>query len=70
VFENRVLRRILGHRRNKWWEAGEDFIMWSFITCTIHQYYHGEHVEEDGMGGACSTHGRDEKCIQYFGWKT
>jgi len=20
--------------------------------------------------GACSTHGRDEKCIKYFGWKT
>jgi len=20
--------------------------------------------------GACSTHGRDEKCFQYFGWKT
>jgi hypothetical protein len=22
------------------------------------------------MDWACSTHGRDEKCIQYFGWKT
>jgi hypothetical protein len=22
------------------------------------------------MSGACSTHGRDEKCIHYFGWKT
>jgi len=22
------------------------------------------------MGGTCSTHGRDEKCTQYFGWKT
>jgi len=21
------------------------------------------------MGGACGTHGRDEKCIQYSGWK-
>jgi hypothetical protein len=21
------------------------------------------------MGGAYSTHGRDEKCIQNFGWK-
>jgi len=21
------------------------------------------------MGGAHSMHGRDEKCIQYFGWK-
>jgi len=22
------------------------------------------------MCGACSTNGRDEKCIQLFGWKT
>jgi hypothetical protein len=22
------------------------------------------------MGGACSAHGGDEKCIQNFGWKT
>jgi hypothetical protein len=21
------------------------------------------------MGEACSTHGKDEKCIQHFGWK-
>jgi hypothetical protein len=24
---------------------------------------------EDEMGGACSTKGSDEKCIQDFGWK-
>jgi hypothetical protein len=39
------------------------------ITCTLHQIllrksYQGR------MGGACSTHGRDEKCIIYFGRKT
>jgi hypothetical protein len=22
------------------------------------------------VDGACGMHGRDEKCIQYFGWKT
>jgi hypothetical protein len=22
------------------------------------------------MSGTCNTDGRDEKCIQYFGWKT
>jgi hypothetical protein len=22
------------------------------------------------MGGACGTHGKDETCIQYSGWKT
>jgi hypothetical protein len=33
VFENRVLRRIFGPKR----EAGKDCIMRNFITCTIHQ---------------------------------
>jgi hypothetical protein len=33
--ENRVLRRIF-ERKRKWWEAGEDYIMRSFITCTLH----------------------------------
>jgi hypothetical protein len=37
VSENRVLRRIFGRRGRKWREAGEDFIMRSFITCTLHQ---------------------------------
>jgi hypothetical protein len=27
-------------------------------------------IKEDEIGGACSTHGRDEKYIQNFGGKT
>jgi len=27
-------------------------------------------IKEDEMSGSWSTHGRDDKCIQYFGWKT
>jgi hypothetical protein len=26
-------------------------------------------IKEDEMDGAYGTHGADEKCIQYFGWK-
>jgi len=26
-------------------------------------------MKKDAMGEACNTHGRDEKCRQYFGWK-
>jgi hypothetical protein len=36
----------------KWRETGENCIMRSFITCTLH------HVEGDETRGACSTHGR------------
>jgi hypothetical protein len=34
VFEKRVLRRIFGPKME---ETGEDCIMWSFITFTLHQ---------------------------------
>jgi hypothetical protein len=36
VFENRVLRRTFDPMK-KCQEAGEDYIMRSFITCTLHQ---------------------------------
>jgi len=38
VLEYRVLRRIFGPKR-LWCEAGEDCIMRSFITCTLHQIF-------------------------------
>jgi hypothetical protein len=36
VYDNRALRRIFGPER-KWREDGEDCIMRSFVTCTLHQ---------------------------------
>jgi hypothetical protein len=33
------------------------------------KYYSGDQIG-DKMGWPCSTHQRDEKCIQYFGLKT
>jgi len=40
-----------------------------FTTCTLRQMLL-EWSNEDKMDGACSTHGRDAKCIQYLGRKT
>jgi len=44
VCENRVLRRIFGTERERekerrLREAGEDYIMRSFITCTFHKIF-------------------------------
>jgi len=50
-------------RGKKWREAEEDCIMRSFVTCPLQ-------CKEDEIGGACSIHGEDEKCIQYSGWET
>jgi hypothetical protein len=36
VLENRVLRRYLSLRGRKWQETGEECIMRSFITYTLH----------------------------------
>jgi hypothetical protein len=33
VFENRVLRRVFGPKR----EAEEDYVMRIFVTCMLHQ---------------------------------
>jgi hypothetical protein len=103
-------------RGRKWWEAAENCIMRSFVTCVIrkscpcaltehhtlkaywgsgdiaphiltsaldggewsashpvHNLYASQdifRVKENEIGGTCSTHGRVEKCIKYFGWKT
>jgi hypothetical protein len=35
VFEKRVLGRIYGPKREKWWEVGEDCLMRNLITCTL-----------------------------------
>jgi hypothetical protein len=37
VFENRVLRRIFRLKRDEMLGGGENFIMRSFITCTLRQ---------------------------------
>jgi hypothetical protein len=37
VFENRVLRRILGPKRDEVTGGGENCIMRSFIICTFRQ---------------------------------
>jgi hypothetical protein len=34
--------------------------MRSFITCTLHQYYYGDQLEDE-MGGAFGTYESDEK---------
>jgi hypothetical protein len=35
VVENRVLRRIFGLKRVRWWEGGENCITRSFVICTL-----------------------------------
>jgi hypothetical protein len=34
------------------------------------KYYSGNQIEKNEMGGACSTYGGKERCIQDFGGET
>jgi hypothetical protein len=68
VFENRVLKRIFGPKRDE-------------VTGEWRKLYSGElrnlysspviirqiKIKENEVGRACGTHGRGEKCVQGFG---
>ena len=60
VFENRVLRRVFGPKRDE--VTGE----WR----KLHKYCSGDKIEKNGMGGAYSPYGGGERCIQDFGGET
>jgi hypothetical protein len=63
VFENRVLRRIFGPKRDE--VMGE---CKKLHNEELHNLYSDE-VKAKEVGGACGTHGRGEKIAQGFGGK-
>ena len=40
------------------------------MICTPHQYYLGNQIKKNEIGGACSTCGGDERCLQGFSGET
>jgi hypothetical protein len=69
VFENRVLRRIFGPKRDEVTENGETFIMRSLIICTPHQIVFSDQIEKNEIGRASSTYGGVEFRIAFW-WKS
>jgi hypothetical protein len=68
VFENRVLRRIFGPKRDE--VTGE----WRKLhNEELHNLYSStdiiSQVKANEVGGTCGTHGRGEKNVQGFGGK-
>jgi hypothetical protein len=67
VFENRVLRRVFGPKREEvtggWRGLHNEELHNLYASGNIIK---GDKVKEGEMGGVCNTHGRVEKCIQYF----
>jgi len=62
VYENRVLRRITGPKRDE--VAGEWRKLHNEELLT--QYCSGDQVEKIETGGRRSTYEREERCIQRF----
>jgi hypothetical protein len=68
VFENRLLRRIFGPKRDE--VTGE----WRKLhNEELHNLYSSPDIirqfKANELGGACGTHGRGEKSVQCFGEK-
>ena len=66
VFENRVLRRIFGPKRDgvtgEWRKVHKEEL--NDLYCSPNK------IEKTEMGGACGTYGGRERCAQGFGGET
>ena len=69
VFENRVLRRIFGPKRDgvtgKWRKLHNEELNDVYSSPSI-----GDKIEKNEMGGACGTYGGRKRCTQGFGGET
>ena len=59
MFENRVLRRVFGPKRDEVKGNGENYIIRSLGICSA-----GGKIEKNEVGGACGAYGGGERCAQ------
>jgi len=64
VFENRVLRRVFGPKRDEVTGKGENYIMRSLGIFILTQYCAGGKIEKNEMGEACGVYTEGERCAQ------
>jgi hypothetical protein len=57
VIVNRVLRGILGSKKDETKGSGENYITSILMICTPHPILFGWKIEKYEMGGKCSTYG-------------
>jgi hypothetical protein len=69
-FENRVLRRIFGPKRDEvtggWRKLQNEELHGLYSSPSIVSVIN---AKENEMGGACGEHGGGEGCIQHCGWE-
>ena len=57
MFENRVLRRVFGPKRDEVTGNGENYIMRSLVIVVLTQYCAGGKIENNEKGGAYGAYG-------------
>ena len=71
VFENSVLRRIFGSKRDEvteeWRKLHNEELKLSVL---LTQYYSGDKIKKNEMGEACSAYEGDDRRVQSFGGET
>ena len=70
VFENRMLRKILGPKKNKQQGTGQNCTVGRFIICILHQIYLVDQIKKHEMGRSCGKYGTDRKVYTGFWWGT
>jgi hypothetical protein len=63
VFENRLLRRIFGPKRDEVTGECRRLVL-------LTKYHSGDEVKKTEMGRTCGTDGGGERCIQGFSGET
>jgi len=64
LFENRVLRRVFGPKRDEVTGNGENYTLRSLVICKSGK------IEKNEMGGACGAYGGGKRCAQGSGGET
>ena len=71
MFENRVLRRVFGPKRNEvtgeWRKLHNEELSDLYSLPNV---VRGGKIEKNEMGGACGAYGGGERCAQGSGWQT
>jgi hypothetical protein len=69
VFENRVLRKIYGPKREEdgsWRKLHNNELHSLYSTLNIVRVIKSRRMR---WGGTCGTHGEGKRCLQGFGWE-
>ena len=57
AFENRMFRKMLGLRTTRKQGSGENYMMRNFMVLLPTEYYPGDQIEKNAMGGECGMYG-------------